>query len=416
MQSTSSITVNLTSIGRNITALREHLAADCGLCAVVKADAYGIGAGPIVQQLARGGVSMLAVYSAAQAEAIAAVEDSLPILVLMPVREIEQGGVLHRLLLKGHLHFVAHGLSHAQDLGQLAEALGGASLPVHVEVDTGMSRGGSLPEEAARTIAAIADDRRLRIAGVFTHFSDSAIDHAQTHAQMDAFEALLAQCGGAIPAEAMIHAANSHALPRGARFHGAMVRVGLAWTGLADLAGDSEAGPNLESVVTWDSMIVHSKEIPAGNAVGYGSRWRASRPTRVGIVPVGYFDGYPMGGVESGGRFVRVIAETPAGERSFDAPVLGAVNMDQIIVDLTDCTGSLAYTDGFIGMRVEVYGADPRRPNYLPALARAVGTHPYDLLCRLHPRIPRVVIAESASAPSPMPVQLVHRVAGAIAS
>lgn len=416
MQSTSSITLNLASVSRNIAALREHLAPECGLCVVVKADAYGIGAGAIVQQLARGGVSMLAVYSAAQAEAIAAVDDSLPLLVLMPVREIEAGGVLHRLLLKGRLHLAVHGVSHAHDLAKLAETLGGAALPVHVEVDTGMSRGGSLSEEAARTIAMIADDRKLRIAGVFTHFSDSALDVVQTHAQMDAFEALLAGCAGSIPADALIHAANSHALPRGARFHKAMVRVGLAWTGLADLAGDSEPGPQLESVVTWESTIVHTKEIPAGSGVGYGSRWRASRPTRVGIVPVGYFDGYPMGCVESGGRFVRIIVDAPMGERSFDAPVLGAVNMDQIIVDLTDCSGSLAYTDGFIGMRVEVYGADRRRPNYLPTLARAAGTHPYELLCRLHPMIPRIVVTESATATTSMPAEFTHGVAGAIAS
>ncbi len=416
MRSTSSITINLSAIDRNIAALRSRIGAGCDLCAVVKADGYGLGAPAVATQLARSGVSMFAVYSLAQAEAIAAAEDRLPILVLMPVREIEIGGGIHRLLLKGCLHLTVHGRSHAQDLAAIAETLGGGALPVHLEVDTGMSRGGALPEEAVRTIALIADDRRLRLAGVFTHFSDSQSDATQTHLQMDRFDALVASAGDGIPRDAILHAANSHAVARSSRFHQSMVRVGLAWTGLASIENDSAWSSPLEPILSWESSIVHVKEIPVGSPVGYGSRWQASRPTRVGMIPVGYFDGYPMGGSDEAGRFVRIIAETPGGERSTDVPVLGAVNMDQIVVDLTDCPASLACTDGFIGMRAELYGADPSARNFLPALARAVGTHPYELLCRLHPRIVRRFAVDTVDAVTASAAPFDPGVAGAIAS
>ncbi|MSR29008.1 MAG: alanine racemase [Phycisphaerales bacterium] len=396
MRSTSSLTVNLSAITRNIAALRDTISPGCALCAVVKADGYGLGAARIAQQLAESGVSMLAVYTLGQAEAIAAADITLPMLVLMPIREIESGGPIHRLFLTGRLHLTVHGVSHAQDLCELSERLGGGPLPVHLEVDTGMSRGGARPDEAARTLALIGDDRRLRLAGVFTHFSNSVADGSRTHDQMDEFEQLLERCGEGIPGDAIIHAANSHALTRGKRFHRTMVRVGLAWTGLAQPEDAPEFAARLEPILTWESSIVHVKSVPEAVPVGYGSLFRTHRPTRLGTIPVGYFDGYPLGGASSDGRFVRIVADTPCGERSWDAPVVGAINMDQIVVDLTSCEPSIGYPDGFIGMRAELYGSDRARSNFIPKLAAAVGAHPYELLCRLHPRIPRQFVTESA--------------------
>ncbi len=383
MRSTSTVTIHLPSIDRNVAAIRDLVGPSCGVCAVVKADGYGLGAGRVAQQLAASGVSMLAVYSLAQAESIADAGVTLPMLVLMPVREVELGGAAHRLLITGRLHLTVHSLSHAQGLAAMAERLGGGPVPVHLEVDTGMSRGGSLPEDAARALAFIAGEGRLRLTGLFTHFSDSRLDPELTAAQLNGLDALLSRCAESIPSDVVIHAANSHALARGARFHRTMVRVGLAWTGLAD--------PGVEGVVSWTSSIVHVKEIPTGTPVGYGSKWRAARPTRVAVIPVGYFDGYPLGGADSESRFVSI------GSR--DAMVIGAVNMDQIVVDITGIEPSLSSDDGFIGRTVELYGGDRAKGNFIPRLAEAVGAHAYELLCRIHPRIPRQFVAAPTVAP-----------------
>ena len=393
MRSTSTVTIHLPSIAHNMSVIRDLVGPQCGVCAVVKADGYGLGAPRVAQQLAASGASMLAVYSVAQAEAIAEAGVALPMLVLMPVRSIEPGGAAHRLIITGRLHFTAHSLAHARDLAELAESVGGGALPIHVEVDTGMSRGGMHADEAARTIASIADDRRLRLAGVFTHFSESRLDPAGTAAQLAEFETLLVRCADSIPSDAAIHASNSHAVMLGGPFHKSMVRVGIAWTGLAETEEYPSFGASLEGVLSWTSSIVHTKEIRVGAPVGYGSRWRADAQTRVAVVPVGYFDGYPMGGASGRDRFVSVEWETPAGVQSRDAMVLGAVNMDQIVIDITSIPPSLSHAEGFVGMRVEVYGRDRARPNFLPRVAEAVGAHAYELLCRIHPRIPRQIVA-----------------------
>ncbi len=395
MRSTSVVNIDLCALDRNVRAIRELISPECEICGVVKADAYGLGAPRIARQLAESGVGMLAVYNLAQAEAIAAAGVTTAQLVLMPVREVELGGAIHRLLLAGRLHLVVHGLSHAVDVGQIAEQLGGGAIPVHVEVDTGMSRGGSVTGEAARTLAHIADDRRLRLAGVFTHFSASGACNATTHAQMDAFESILDAQAANISSDVLIHAANSHALLRHPRFHRQMVRAGIAWTGLAELPDlEQEAQGQLESIVSWESSVVHVKHVERETPVGYGSLFKTTRASRLGIVPVGYFDGYPLTS-ERTERWIRLIAETKDGTHSFEAPVVGAVNMDQIVVDLSDVPASLAYGDGYIGMVAEVYGRDRAARNYLPRIAQACATHPYELLCRLNPRIARNYLGEA---------------------
>ncbi len=399
MRTTSRLIIDLATLDRNVGVIRELVAPHCDLCAVVKADAYGMGAPRIARQLAESGVSMLAVYNLAQAEAISLAGVTTPQLVLMPVREIELGGEIHRLLLAGRLHLVVHGESHAQELAAIADQLGGGPIPVHIEIDTGMSRGGVLASEAGRTLAVIADERRLRLVGIFTHFSDSRADDARTHAQMDVFEKLLADHAAQIPQDAVVHVANSHAILRDSRFHRRMVRTGLAWTGLVESQSIDGWKPPLESIVRWESTIVHTKSLPCDVAVGYGSQWITRRPTRLGIIPVGYFDGYPMGSAQSDRRWIRVIAESPTstanGLRSWDVPLVGAVNMDQIVVDLTDVPPSIAYGDGHIGMTAELYGSQPSARNFLPRVAEAVGAHAYELLCRLSPRIPRQYVGES---------------------
>ena len=395
MRASSSLIIDLAALDRNARALRRAIGPGCRLCAVVKADAYGLGAARIAQQLEESGAGMLAVYSILQAESIAQAGVTLPQLVLMPERDIEVGSEAHRMLLAGRLALTVHGSSHARELAELAERLGGVTIPVHLELDTGMSRGGAGAEDAARALACISDARHLRLAGVFTHFSDSAGDPALSMQHDARMESFLRSHAAEIPGATLVHAANSYATLSDARLHHGMVRVGLAWTGLALPRPGDGCAVVREPIVRWESHIVLSKEIDAGVAVGYGSRWTAPRRTRLGLVPVGYFDGYPLS-PDGRTRSVRVLVDTAAGPVVHTVAVLGAVNMDQIVIDLTEVPAALAYGSGFIGMRVELYGSDPSASNFLPAVAEASGTHPYDLLCRISPRIPRVHVGGSA--------------------
>ena len=361
---------------------------------MVKADAYGLGARPIAKALVDAGADMIAVYSASQAEELVDAGIRAPMLILMPVRGIEPGGALHRLALAGRAHFVVHGPSHARDLAAVSDWIG-CPLQVQVEVDTGMGRGGSLPEEAALALSFIAADRRLRLTGIFTHFSDSARDPHRTQSQMDAFDAFCRAHAPLIPDDVLVHAANSHAAMRDRRYRRTMVRPGLAWTGFIDGAADGES---LEGVARWVSEIVHVKRVPAGFPVGYGSRWIAERATRLGIVPVGYADGYPVAAGDSSRRRVRVLAR--GGAESWEAPVVGTVSMDQFVIDISEIPSQHAHGDSSIGLEVEICGTDRDAANWMPRVAESVGAHAYELLCRIGPSVPRVHVGAGAGSPS----------------
>lgn len=392
MRDHSTLYVDLDAIGRNLRRIRSLAGDGCRVCAVVKADAYGLGARPIAKALVDAGADMLAVYSAGQAEELVDAGIRAPMIILMPVRGIEPGGAVHRLALAGRAHFVVHGPSHARDLAAVSDWIG-CPLQVQVEIDTGMGRGGSLPEEAALALSFIAADRRLRLTGIFTHFSDSACDPHRTQSQMDSFDAFCRTHAPLIPDDVLVHAANSHAAMRERRYRRTMVRPGLAWTGFIDGMADGES---LEGVARWVSEIVHVKRVPAGFPVGYGSRWIAGRATRLATVPTGYADGYPLAVADASRRRVRVIARG-SGE-SWDAPVVGTVSMDQIVIDISEIPSQHAHGDSAIGLEVELFGSDRTASNWLPRVAEGVGAHAYELLCRVGPSVPRVHVGAGSGS------------------
>jgi len=239
---------------------------------------------------------------------------------------------------------------------------------------------------------------------VMTHFSHAKGSADRCAAQMRAFDLFVDSHRALIPPECLLHAASTFAAMRGPAMHAGMVRVGLAWTGLAgDGPEDAECaeGDDFRPAVRWTSNVIHVRRIARGASIGYGWTWTARRDSVVGLVPVGYADGYPTLCAHAPGtardqaepaRWVRI----RVGDWDAEVPVIGAVNMDQICVDLTGLDHMLAaLPNGGLGAEVELYGTDRASRNYLPAVAECVGVRPYELLCRMNPRIPRVAV-ESA--------------------
>jgi alanine racemase len=432
MRETSVVEVNLSAIDRNMGVLRSMVGPSCGLCPIVKGDAYGLGAPRIARRLVASGADMLAVYSPEQAAAITRVGLAAPILVLMPVYEIRRSDDLYRALVSDRLHLVLHDEAHLDHLIRLAERFG-AVVPVHVEIDTGMSRGGAAPEEAMRMIQRVAGHRWMRLAGIFTHFSNANADPARTASQLAIYDRTLALAGSAVGPECLQHVASTYSLLRHPRFHRAMVRFGLGWAGYGvdELDGGEiiAAAERLEPAVTWSSRIVQIKRVEAGTSVGYGSLWTAPRASVLGLVPVGYSDGYPRAlpalaaagsALAKGGGKVAVVesaGEETAGATSQSsrgvtrrrfAPIVGAVNMDQVTIDLTDLfaggngevgggpAGRAACGSVGVGSRIELISPDPAAPNHLPRVAAAAGTIPHEMLCRLAPHAKRVYVSEHA--------------------
>lgn len=404
MTDNSVISIDFDAIAHNLAVLRGLVGPSCEINAVVKADAYGLGAVRVARRLVQAGASMLTVYSPAQAEQLEGMQ--VPILVLQAVRNLERGGAIHSMLVAGRLHLVVHDVHHVAELIYAAREHG-VRIPLHLELDTGLGRGGCLPDEAAKILQAIAASPELRLAGLMTHFSHAKSSAQRCAAQQRAFELFVDQNRALVPPECIFHAASTYATLRTRNVHAAMVRVGLAWTGFATDGPDGdERLPGIERfrpAVRWTSSLIHVRRVARGEGVGYGWQWTARRDSTIGLVPVGYADGYPTLSAlapqatrdqSEPTRWVRVGAPDAGGAmRWAEVPVIGAVNMDQLCVDVTGLEQMLGgLPNGGLGAQIELYGTDPTARNYLPSVAERTGIRPYELLCRLNPRIPRVAV------------------------
>ena len=380
----SRLEIDLAALHRNVEAVRSLVGPGVVICGVVKKNAYGLGAVPVAHRMVKAGCGMVSVYGPEEAEQLIQGAVTAQILLLYPLRHLGRTDLLYRPASSGKLHLTVHDPEQLDALDAIGRTFG-IRLPVHLYIDTGMSRSGLSVAEFADALASQANRKYLRLAGIMTHLATADNDPAFAAVQVERFDALLEQHRAAIPADATVHLANSYATLRAHRYHRAMVRPGLMLFGYgpSDLAAGGDIIdplPKLSPVLRWVSRLIHVQEYPPGSRVGYGATHTLQRPSTIGIVPVGYGDGYPLG--LSNCSAVRV---SVAG-RWHDAPVLGRVNMDQLTVDLTDID---AARDTLHDAEVEVYGNDPGAVNALPRLAGLAGSHCYELLCRLGADLPR---------------------------
>jgi alanine racemase len=390
MDELSRLDIDLAAVNRNLQRLRQVIGPACRLCPVVKADAYGLGAKRIAPVMESAGAKMLAVYTPREATELISPVSQLPILILMPVRHVSPVDDLYEGIRTGQVHFVVHDADHLDCLQELAMELG-QLLHLHLKVDTGMHRGGCPAESAPGLLDRIVDHRQLHLAGLCTHFSSSASSEGKTVQQRAIFDAVLDACIDRIDSDCLVHCANTAAVFRGPAFHRSMVRVGLAWAGACPPGPVRDASPEaktLEPVVRWTSRVIQVREVEKGEHVGYDGRWQASRNSVLGVVPVGYADGYPLTSLESVDvQQERVVGLLKQDQLLGHAPVVGAVSMDQVIIDLTDLLPLLG-GEG-LGVGVELLSRKQDAPNGLLSLAESAGLKPHALLSCLHARIPR---------------------------
>lgn len=463
---TSRLEIDLSAVDRNLGVVRTVTGGDgakggrAAVCAVLKQDGYGLGASRLARRLVGSGIEMIAVYTLDEARGIADAVGGTPILVLMPVPGIDRMDPVYRHVTNGRIHLTLHSEDQLKQLAEMTTRIG-TTLPVHVQVDTGLSRGGSMPAPAHALVQKLIATPRMKLAGLMTHFSSPCCDTEFTREQAKLFRDFVeglkpmlkaaVAAGGAgkapasvvAPQDLMLHAANSCAMFRARSYHGTMVRIGQALLGYAleDVPGDEQfefaaQAARLEPAVRWTSTVVHINEIPAGWPVGYGSTWRApwradGRKTRVALVPVGYADGYPrsLGGKPGGGPgWVAFTGRTwerrsggepeeglksprPMGGESATssaaeslpavyAPVVGRVSMDQITVDVTDVPDEYLQGIGRMeaGPEVELVGRDRSAPNFISTLAAAGASITHELLTRIGARVERVYRYPAASA------------------
>jgi alanine racemase len=246
---------------------------------------------------------------------------------------------------------------------------------VHLKIDTGMNRLGFRAEEMPEAAAAIARMDRLKLEGAYTHFACANEDDEQpSRDQLMRLEAALADLKSAGMAPPLVHAANSAAILKIKNAHFDMVRSGLALYGIRPCAAASRA--DLRPALALRSRVVHLKRVRRGEGVSYGHRWKAPCDSLLGVLPVGYADGYRR--LLSNRAQVRIAGRL--------CPVRGTICMDATMVDLTDVPGAE------VGMEATLLEASHDSPLSAGALAELCDTIAYEILTGISGRVPRVYI------------------------
>jgi len=366
----------------NYSILRKRAArVDADVVAIIKANAYGHGAAEALATLATDGCEWFAVTCLDEAR------------MLEPLLKGHRMLVLSGLFIGEAAEVVRTGftpvLGSLQQLAWLSattpQSRGTKPMLLHLEIDTGMSRQG-IPWDDSEALAAfaarLAEHPQLQLEGVMTHFASPEETHSpQTGQQLNRFRAALAtlQQHGCVPP--LIHAGNSASLfeadqlgalrniaqQSGSRL---LLRPGIALYGY----GPHPTERGLQPVLSWKTRITALRTIAEGEAVSYNATFRATRPTRIALLPVGYADGYNRLLSNRGDVLVR-------GQR---APIAGRVTMDQTMIDVSDIA------DAAIGDEVVLVGTQQDQRITADDLAIRTGTIAYEILCAVSARVPRL--------------------------
>jgi alanine racemase len=362
--------VDLDAIRSNFGAISAFLSSTGrpapGIIAVVKANAYGHGAPQVARALESAGAAMVACADIEEAIVLRQADVLVPILVFGALSVSDLEGILD------------YGLTPTISTPSAARALQAAAarrdeiLHCHLKIDTGMNRLGFRHDNLERTLPELTSSPNLTIDAVYTHFATADDpEHPMFAEQRARFEAVLARLPALGITPTRRHAANSAALLRDERVWYDLVRPGLLLYGVVPppLASTIELRPAL----SLHSRIVAVKGLRPGESTGYGLKVAFDEPRTIAVVPAGYADGLDLRLAGRGHMLVR-------GRR---APVVGSVCMDMTMIDVTG-------TDVAPGDEVVIIGEQGKASIGVRETAAAVGTIPYELLCRVGSRIQRV--------------------------
>jgi alanine racemase len=323
----SQVTIDLGALARNVARLCK-VATPAEVWAVVKADAYGHGAADCARAALYAGASALCVATAQEGAALRNDFPGARVLVMGPLADDEDA-----VAREGRLEVAVSRPDRIPD-----------GLDVHLKVDTGMGRYGMTPEEA---LAAPRD----RVVGLMSHLATADDDQEFARRQLDAFAALVPEFPGVTA-----HLANSPAVFRLPEAAFDAVRCGVALYGLSPFQGDP-ADDGLAPVLSWRSFVAEARTLRPGESTGYGRGFVVEHPTRIGLVPVGYADGFRRG-----------LTGTEVLVDGARRKVVGRVSMDSFAVELRDEEAGAPVTLIGDGLLAEEH-------------ARVLGTINYEVTC-----------------------------------
>lgn len=376
--------ISLDALERNLQAVREALPSDCRLMASVKANAYGHGAVEIARAAERYGIDYLGVAFLDEGLQLRKAGVKAPILVL--------GFVPAEALALARDNEITIGLFR-EDIRQAAALLpsnkSGRKLKVHIKIDSGMGRLGVIGfDEAIGFIERALNTPQLDVEGLFTHYAKAdEADKSYTKLQYERFQQVadeVAERGWTIP---IVHAANSAAGIDTPEWAAGMVRLGIGMFGLYPSEEVNRQRVKLEPVLTLKTKIVHVKTAPAGWGISYGTRYITAGEERIGTLPIGYADG-----------FSRMLSGKAHGLiRGSKQPILGTICMDQCMIAL-DGAAELGGEQIAPGEEVVMIGKQGEAVISVEEVAEQLGTIPYEVICMLAARVPRVYMRDDRIA------------------
>ena len=374
--------IDVEAVAHNARVL-SALASPAALCAVVKADGYGHGALHAAFGALDGGATWLAVALVEEGVALREAGVEAPILLLSePPTEAMAEAVARRLV---PTVYTEGGLAA---LGRVVAEGGLPPLEVHLKVDTGMHRVGADPPDALGLAEIVSGHLHLALGALWTHLAvadgPDQVDREFTAAQLERFDAVMATLASAGIRPPMVHVANTAgtiAYPEARRD---MVRCGIALYGVAPTPALDEAlaaatgGERLRPVLSLRTRVTYVRDLDPGARPSYGRRRPLARRSTVATAPVGYADGVPRRLFDEGGEVLI---------RGIRRPLAGAVTMDQIVVDC----GPVGADPVEVGDEVVLLGRQGDQVITATEWADLLGTIPYEVLCDIGPRVPRLV-------------------------
>lgn len=367
--------VNLDTLAANFRLIRERIPTDVRLMSMVKADAYGHGAVQCARRLAVEGTDWFGVALPEEGVELREAGIRQPILCA--------GGFWRgqaALCLKERLTPVVYRLDMVQALDQAARDAG-VVVEAHVKVDTGMGRLGIRWDQLSEFIHDLRQFSNVTVDGVLTHFAaaDDAACQPLTRDQISRFNRAVSLFHEHGYRPTHLHLANSAAIYGSSETWGNMVRPGGALYGLwRDVLPLSVRDPQLSGVMSVHSQISLLKSVPAGETIGYGCTFEASRKSLIATLPIGYHDGYMRGFSNRANVIVR----------GTYVPVVGRVSMDLTLIDVTDVPGVE------VNDTVTLLGRPAGSTLNVSAeeLARVAGTLSYEVTCGIGQRVPRIYV------------------------
>jgi alanine racemase len=361
--------IDLAALERNLVLIRKSLPTGVRLISVVKADAYGHGIHPTATRLMQAGADTFAVANVKEAADIREMGSGWPILVLGPLLAEEDQALLD--------YDLTAALSSKEELErfQLLAAKSKQAISVHVKIDTGMGRGGVWWKDALSLIEATMQAPAIKLCGILTHFAQPS-DSDFTKEQRKRFLEVIGQAKLERDPSFLIHADNSsslRSLETNTVFNA--VRIGLLQFGIASPRGSLLADLQVEPVLSFHSKLAMVKELPKGTSLSYDRQYTLKKDSKIGIISAGYGDAIPL---HCGNRANGLIKG-----RSY--PLVGRVTMDQTLIDLTDSN-----TEFELGEKVTLVGKQDKLEILLSTLAEDAETIPWELLCSITKRVPRI--------------------------